>query len=505
MSVFSKYADENQKATMYSYKLSPEQKQALNDLNSKSYSLKEDYVDFTKKYYDWNEKDKNLNLLELQNRKYYIALAGLCLVPLRNGINKRAVATSIGMYAVLAIMNPNMSKEIPRMVKQSMYPYFDKMSEMFPNSRFATKLQQQKQGILIDKNHGRLPFTPETAALYKLAFIEKAYDDIREDPRREAEIMAGYEGAVSSLENLCERDGVAPKEVSRHMSGLIAMRLQNDPTYNRYFAELSTPNDMPPRAFVNQQLNPETGEIKIFPTKDDEGRNVYMTDADGRTYTGDFSLRPMYEDDSYKTQMYMMCKGHVDGITNVKDFNEYFADVDIGLGLKQHKLQEMYYDDKGLFGVNRNTDNSSLKDYSDIASRICVMQWFLDDTKGVGSENAVKDKEEAMHVLAVALRDHYKDSSMAKGIQDNDDKAWLGLALDESKKQFASCVDKNRRHTSQSTWSAGREQSAQASDDEQKGQSSTRQRGSKIGRDATTEEEYEAYEAQAFEAAMDMG
>lgn len=461
MSVFKSYVDEKQKAMMYSLKLSPEQKQVLNGLNSKAYSLKEDYIDFTKKYYVWNEKDTNMNLLELQNRKYYIALAGLCLTPLRNGINKRAVATSVGMYAVLSIMNPTMSKEIPRLVKQSLYPYFDKMSDMFPNSRFAAKLQQQKQEILIDKNHGRLPFTPETAALYKLAFIEKAYDDVRNNPSEQKAVMEGYTEALETLEELCKKDGVSPHDVSQHMSGVIAMRIQNDPNYSRYFSEFNTPDDVLPKAFVNGDVNAETGEIKIHPTKDESGRNIYMTDVDGREYSGTFSPRPMYTTDAYKGQVYDMCKEYVDSINEARNLANYDK-FNPSFELKQRKIQDMFLDDSGIPQSGEAVDDASFKIYSDMAARVCVLEWMLDDEKGTADEASTAEKTKARRGLAEAFREQYKkdgtSDKWAEKIKEDDYDGWLQLALYNSKEQFRQYVDPNERTTNQKSWRENREQ-----------------------------------------------
>ena len=451
MSMFKSYVDEKEKATMYSLKLSPEQKQVLSGLNSKAYSLKEDYIDFTKKYYAWNEKDTNMNLLELQNRKYYIALAGLCLTPLRNGINKRAVATSVGMYAVLAIMNPAMSKEIPRLVKQSLYPHFDKMSEMFPNSRFAAKLQQQKQDILIDKNHGRLPFTPETAALYRLAFIEKVYDDIRKNPDDQANATEGYTAALATLDELCKKDGVSQRDVSQHMSGIISMRIQNDPNYSRYFSEFNAPDGSSPKAFVNGDVSEETGEIKIHPKKDENGQNIYMTSADGREYMGSFSPREMYTTKSYKTQVYGLCKEYVDSLDDAKNLVNYNK-FNPRFELQQKQLQDMFLDDSGITHYGEDVDDTVFKTYSDMAARVCVLEWMLDDEKGTSNDIHSQEKAKVSQSLAEAFREQYKKAGPMSGldvkdIKDDDYKGWLNVALDSAKTQFNQQANPNERAT----------------------------------------------------------
>lgn len=315
----------------YKYKLNKEQLPYIEEMVQKRAKVEDDYVSYAKKYDDWEKLDATLEQSEKQNRMYYMALLGICAVPLRRGVNAHSVATCMGMYFGISLMNPEFKKNVKGIVREAMLPYYDEMKNAFPNSKFAKLVEKvipDKEQVVAEMNHGRLPFTPETAALKKVAWIEKFYDDVRRPGADVEKLAKSYNKAVDAFDRACERDGVSQKEVSSKMQSYIMKRMQLDPSYAKYFNELDN-------GMVSGHRNIETFEaengdmlqrVTFSPGKDDDGNTVYFYDNNGDSYQGDFTPRMPSSGMKHAKEMSDICESYMNQISHIEDLGKYNSD-----------------------------------------------------------------------------------------------------------------------------------------------------------------------------------
>lgn len=295
----------------YGYNLSKSQQKALDDMIQKQEDLRMDYIDFVAKTTDWKKNNtEQATQIRLQNKKFYMVMLGLCAVPFRDGVNARSVATALGMYGAMCVFNKGFRKEFgpDHAVNKIMYPYLQHQAEKYPNSKFVKRFDNLRMKMAIEDNDGRLPLTPETAAMTKIGFIEKAYNDMRERPEDANQIIDGYNKAVDLLNELCERDGVEYDEVNRQMSSIISVRSDSYPNYQKYFAECANGQAtilQSTLTYVDEDgnevhYNQSTPKVK-------DGKLIYAEDDNGNPYMGGFSPRMPASEDIYARKAYQYC------------------------------------------------------------------------------------------------------------------------------------------------------------------------------------------------------
>lgn len=397
----------------YKYKLNKEQKQALDDLVKQKTSLQMDYIDFPAKHAEWQNYASTQATVDKQNRMYYMALLGICAVPLRRGVNVHSVATCIGMYAGICALNPNFRKNIKGIVREAMLPYYDQVHDMFPNSRFAKlidKVLPNKEQVLIDRNYGRLPLTPETAALQRLGWIEKAYKDMRKPGNDPNEVMHKFNDACRALDDLCAKDGVSKEDVSEKMQSYIMMRVQENPENERYYAEFDNGRCSLSTQNVYAENADGTVEVRKVaqPTVDPmTGKRVYCYDAHSSNgiYTGDFTPRMPSDMQHHYRRVNEMCRDYVDTVETLNDLNSEFTKEDINFLYRDTVEFAKFDDDYDCNNEFRSEDwyhsihNESRSDYvarqyavvcGDV-SRSAVASWIVNhqnDMTKVSEENA---------------------------------------------------------------------------------------------------------------------
>lgn len=336
----------------YKYKLTPAQREQLANIVRNKASLSMDYMDFAKKHQEWANYADQQKAVDKQNRMYYMALLGICAVPLRHGVDAHSIATCIGMYAGICCMNPDFRKGIKGIVGEVMLPYYDSMKEMFPNSKFSKlvdKLMPNKEQLLIDKNHGRLPLTPETAAMQRIGWIEKAYDDMRKPGADVEDIMSKYNEACRALDDLCERDGISQKELSEKMQGYVCMRCQADPSYMKYYAELD--EGKAGVAYRTFEIKDEKGNVigyqnQVSPNVDEDGNRVYFYDYDsGNAYSGLFNPRTPASRQKGQIDLDVMCRDYVSQMSSPDDLTAEAMQADPVFDMRDNLNRVKFRDD----------------------------------------------------------------------------------------------------------------------------------------------------------------
>ena len=423
----------------YKHKLTAEQQQALAEMVKKKSDLQMDYIDFPAKHAKWSSYADTQAQVDKQNRMYYVALLGICAVPLRHGVDAHSIATCLGMYAGICMVSSGFRKNIKGIVGEVMLPYYDQIHDMFPNSKFAKlvdKVLPDKNQLLIEKNYGRLPLTPETAAMQKLGWIEKAYKDMRVPGADEETVMRQYNDACRALDDLCERDGVSKEEMSQKMQAFMMMRIQENPQNERFYAELDNGSVTLSTQDVVEE-NPD-GSVNVtrraMPTEVDGKRAYCFYKGKNTSYDGDFSPRRPSQAESHSQKMGEICQdycrtvkdytdlGYELQLSNIQfrfrdnvEFSKFCDDLESGIG-----ENEDFYQNK--FGMSKDDYLAGCYDLvcNDITSA-SMASWILQKDKQlsdlVSSEkldaydkmnvgNELQQNYQGMDVLVSKIREH---------------------------------------------------------------------------------------------------
>lgn len=112
-------------------------------------------------------------------------------------------------------------------------PFFEKQAAKHP------KLQALSDNITKAANGGRMPLTADSAAVMKIAFDKKYYNDIRRPGVDKDELKAQYDSAVSNLMTMAASDGVDRKAMSAKMSEKLIQQMQIDESITDIYAGMA--------------------------------------------------------------------------------------------------------------------------------------------------------------------------------------------------------------------------------------------------------------------------
>ena len=210
-------------------------------------TLKEDienidlsFLDYASSTTSYRKKQKQLREdADKINSQYNKMLLGACTAPLLKGVNKKTVLTSVGMYAGMCLVSKPFAKASTQAVQNALYPYVAKKADEYgPNSKWG----KRRDKILASQNGGRLPLTPKSAAIQKLAFDKQYYEDVRDPKNRNRldELDSIYNGAVLTLEQQCEVDGLSLAEVRSAERTMLKQMATHDPDFLHKYSFLSS-------------------------------------------------------------------------------------------------------------------------------------------------------------------------------------------------------------------------------------------------------------------------
>lgn len=112
-------------------------------------------------------------------------------------------------------------------------PFFEKQAAKHP------KLQVLSDNITKAANGGRMPLTADSAAVMKIAFDKKYYNDVRRPGVDKDELKAQYDSAISNLMTMAAADGVDRKAMSAKMSEKLIQQMQIDESITDIYAGMA--------------------------------------------------------------------------------------------------------------------------------------------------------------------------------------------------------------------------------------------------------------------------
>lgn len=205
-----------------------------------------DMVSFTNKGQAWidiQDKGERTNHQRMMGEIMQRRMLYACAQQLRGGLSAGKVLSAIGMYAGMAALNPAFRDMVTDMKAQGIGTALNLMAD-HPDKKFLGRnlltntLTKKRDKYLAAANQGRMPFTPETAAVADIRMAKEAYAQMRDGKHDPAEVMDRYNEAHSTLESLMDADGVSREDMARSQRIIIGKAVERDPSYRDMFREM---------------------------------------------------------------------------------------------------------------------------------------------------------------------------------------------------------------------------------------------------------------------------
>lgn len=205
-----------------------------------------DMVSFTNKGQAWidiQDKGERTNHQRMMGEIMQRRMLYACAQQLRGGLSAGKVLSAIGMYAGMAALNPAFRDMVTNMKAQGIGTALNLMAD-HPDKKFLGRnlltntLTKKRDKYLAAANQGRMPFTPETAAVADIRMAKEAYAQMRDGKHDPAEVMDRYNEAHSTLESLMDADGVSREDMARSQRIIIGKAVERDPSYKDMFREM---------------------------------------------------------------------------------------------------------------------------------------------------------------------------------------------------------------------------------------------------------------------------
>lgn len=205
-----------------------------------------DMVSFTNKGQAWidiQDKGERTNHQRMMGEIMQRRMLYACAQQLRGGLSAGKVLSAIGMYAGMAALNPAFRDMVTNMKAQGIGTALNLMAD-HPDKKFLGRnlltntLTKKRDKYLAAANQGRMPFTPETAAVADIRMAKEAYAQMRDGKHDPAEVMDRYNEAHSTLESLMDADGVSREDMARSQRIIIGKAVERDPSYRDMFREM---------------------------------------------------------------------------------------------------------------------------------------------------------------------------------------------------------------------------------------------------------------------------
>ena len=232
----AKARDSRLKPKAYVKSGSQEESEYLDDLRDKITETNVDYMDFVSEHANLNEKGELDTTMDMMNRYYMHGMMLACTQPLQQGVNPTSIVQCLGMRIGMCMVNPDFRKECGKAQRDLLYPVVDKLAQELPEN---SKLAEYRDKIIKEQNHGRIPFSPESAALTELGMIKRAYEDMREPGANVDEIMTNFNKAQDVLRAQAHQDGVSTDELELNERLIVGQMIEKNPELAIYFEELT--------------------------------------------------------------------------------------------------------------------------------------------------------------------------------------------------------------------------------------------------------------------------
>lgn len=201
-----------------------------------------DYEKYAEEHLDFEKPvEKQKDEVSKTNRLFCLAMAGLCLSPLRKGVSSKSVLRVVGLWVGCCFLSKSFRQEVNRVVTDAIYPVISKKA-----SKAKTNSMLEQRKTMIKGDDTTLPLTPDSIAVMKIAFCKQAYLKMHEPNADVAGILDKYNAASDKLYEMAIESGIRPALVDKSMRKIAADLIDKDSSFVPVFTE--TAYDMVVRA-----------------------------------------------------------------------------------------------------------------------------------------------------------------------------------------------------------------------------------------------------------------
>lgn len=263
-----------------------EEREEMEKLTNQLKKVQLEFVEYTKDRIGFEKSLESQTEQATQMTRLYCRTGMmLCLAPLRKGINVNSIIKTIGLWTCACMFSKTFREELNYTVRETMYPAIVKKAEKAgPGSTWDVKRKQ----IEAEQNGGYLPFTPDSAAILKIAFCQQAYTKMREEGADVEQILRDYHKAEETLYRHAEKDGVSRQALDRSMRTIVGNLIEANPDGDMIMAETAYGVVTRGANTIHEQHIKEINGVRVRTYEKWEGR--YNT-ADGEEYVGAFNPR----------------------------------------------------------------------------------------------------------------------------------------------------------------------------------------------------------------------
>ena len=190
---------------------------------------------------DPGQRTNNQQMMgEIMTRRMLFA----CASQLRGGLSADKVISAAGMYIGMAAAGQQFREMVNDMKAQALGATVDYMAD-HPDKKFLglrgtmmNGLKEKRNKYLAAANGGRVPFTPETAAVADIRMCREAYAQMRDGEHDPTEVMDRYNEARATLMQMMRKDGVSTEDFTRAQRIIVGKVVSAHPEYAAEFDEL---------------------------------------------------------------------------------------------------------------------------------------------------------------------------------------------------------------------------------------------------------------------------
>lgn len=313
------------------------------------------FVDYQTDLKKWMKQADAMKEMDEKNEWYCRNMFDYCISPLQHGLSAESVADTIGLYVGMSLFSKEFRNKVGPEIQKLTMPVKDwfgasaaarRDKAVARNLRFAAAIERRFGGerssledcdppavpnrkvkwasnyiekhyagenmdahkarmqkladrIAMKQNRGRIPLTPETAALQKLNLMHNYYHQMRDPEINQDDLVEEYQGAMSTLDELIKRDGLDMDDVNRSMRTAVGQLTAAYPEYEKEFGALAF--DWYVKADGVEVNHPSKKLSEDIPCRVWQGE--YISRETGKPFNGGFAPRGPSDVDSYKTQM----------------------------------------------------------------------------------------------------------------------------------------------------------------------------------------------------------
>lgn len=217
-----------------------------------------DMLNFTAEGQKWladQEPKSQSSQMDMFNKMYQRRMMMMCVMPLTRGLNSDTIIQSVGMYVGMSLVNKEFREATQKTFHNALGNLYNVAANNIESEKWRKKLSPEKREAEVERlkafrdkhlaagNDGRVPYSPESAAMTDLKLSFEAYKQMcanRNDPDKIKEIQDNFASARETLHLMAKADGVSPEEISQNVRVMVGKMSDYHPEVNYLYSELTS-------------------------------------------------------------------------------------------------------------------------------------------------------------------------------------------------------------------------------------------------------------------------